>query len=101
MPEKMQGADLSRVALGKTRKGPDAVLLQIFVPYNPDQIHTPWRGIVTDRYTYARYEHEPWVLFDDKRDPDQLDNLAFRGEATGLRRKLDAKLEQLMNRHGD
>ena len=36
--ENMQGADLARVALGETTDGPDAVLLQIFVPFNPDQV---------------------------------------------------------------
>ena len=55
----MQGADLSRVALGQTTDGPEAVLLQIFVPFNPDGIATPWRGIITKDHTYARYENAP------------------------------------------
>ena len=41
VPANMQGADLSRVALGETTKGPEAVLLQIFVPFNPDGIAKP------------------------------------------------------------
>lgn len=101
IPKEMQGADLSRVALGETTEGPEAVLLQIFVPFNPDGIAKPWRGIITPTHTYARHEHEPWVLFDDKDDPDQMKNLAADPSADGLRTKLDAQLTALMKKHGD
>ncbi len=96
VPKAFQGADLSRVALGQTTAGPDAVLLQIFVPFRPDAITTPWRGIITDRYTYARFEKEPWVLFDNQRDPAQMNNLAAEPAHAKLRAELDAKLIALM-----
>ena len=101
VPAHMQGADLSRVALGQTTAGPDAVLLQIFVPFRPDQITAPWRGLITDRYTYARYENAPWVLFDNQRDPAQMTNLAADPAHTALRSDLDAKLAALMASKGD
>jgi arylsulfatase A-like enzyme len=101
VPKDMQGADLSRVALGETTDGPEAVLLQIFVPFNPDGIATPWRGIITKDHTYARYEDAPWVLFDDKTDPHQVKNLAEDPAAKDLREKLDAQLAALMKRNGD
>lgn len=96
VPANFQGADLSRVALGQTTAGPDAVLLQIFVPFNPDGIATPWRGVITDRYTYARYENAPWVLFDNRADPWQMTNLAADPAHARLRAELDAKLAALM-----
>jgi arylsulfatase A-like enzyme len=101
VPPHLQGADLSRVALGQTTAGPDAVLLQIFVPYRPDQITTPWRGLITDRYTYARYENAPWVLFDNQRDPAQVTNLATDPAHAKLRAELDAKLAALMTSKRD
>lgn len=101
VPKDMQGADLSRVVLGETTDGPEAVLLQIFVPFHPDGITTPWRGIITKGYTYARYENEPWVLFDDKADPHQMKNLAADPGAKDLREKLDAQLAALMKKNGD
>jgi arylsulfatase A-like enzyme len=101
VPQTMQGADLSPVALGETTAGPDAVLLQIFVPFNPDGIATPWRGIITADHTYARFEREPWVLFDDKADPHQMKNLAADPSAIDLREKLDAQLTALMKKNGD
>jgi arylsulfatase A-like enzyme len=101
VPDNMQGTDLSRVALGETTDGPDAVLLQIFVPFHPDQIAKPWRGIVTARYTYARFEQEPWVLFDRQLDPAEMHNLAADPAHAELQRQLDGQLAALMRRHGD
>ena len=101
VPPEMQGADLSRVARGETEEGPDAVLLQIFVPFNPDGIARPWRGLITREHTYARFEDAPWVLFDDQADPRQQRNLAADPSAVAVRERLDARLAELMRRHGD
>lgn len=101
VPKVIQGADLSGVALGKTTEGPEAVLMQIFVPYQPDQIVKPWRGLVTASHTYARYEDEPWLLFDDVKDPHQMTNLATDPASAELREKLDAQLAALMKKNGD
>jgi arylsulfatase A-like enzyme len=101
IPDSMQGSDLSRVALGQTTDGPDAVLLQIFVPYHPDGITRPWRGIVTADHTYARFEDEPWVLFNQAIDPSQLQNLVGRPEHESLQKSLDRKLAELMKSKGD
>lgn len=101
VPGDMQGEDLSLVALGLTTDGPDAVLLQIFVPFNPGGIAAPWRGIITRDHTYARHENAAWVLFDDKADPHQMNNLVTDPAAADLREKLDAQLAALMKKNGD
>ena len=77
------------------------MLLQIFVPFNSDQVAKPWRGIVTADHTYARYEGEPWLLFDHERDPSQLHNLSATPNRPQLERELDDKLAALMQKHGD
>lgn len=101
VPEAMQGTDLSRVALGETTGGPDAVLLQIFVPFSPDQVERPWRGLRTARYTYARFEDGPWLLFDNPQDPWQMHNLAAEPSAAKVRGQLDQQLAALMEKTGD
>ncbi|HEX3870865.1 MAG TPA: sulfatase [Pirellulales bacterium] len=101
VPSAMQGSDLSRVVCGETTDGPEAVLLQIFVPFNPDQVAKPWRGIVTADHTYARFEDEPWVLFDDRNDPAQLHNLVDDATHAALQRDLDERLAKLMRKYGD
>jgi arylsulfatase A-like enzyme len=101
IPSRMQGADLSKVALGLTTKGPEAVLLQLFVPFTPDGVSRPWRGIVTANHTYARFKDEPWVLFDHNADPHQSRNLAPDPGSQELRETLESQLAALMERHGD
>ena len=100
-PKHMQGADLSAVALGRTTRGPEAVLLQIFVPFAGDAIERGWRGIVTERYTYARFEQEPWVLFDNRNDRSQKKNLAADPQHAALRQQLDERLAALMREKRD
>jgi arylsulfatase A-like enzyme len=57
---------------------------------------TPWRGIKTTRYTYARNTQGPWVLFDDIRDPYQQDNLiGVPGMANLAERLDDVLLDQM------
>lgn len=101
VPAHMQGADLSAVARGKTQAGPDAVLLQIFVPFAGDAIEKPWRGIITDRHTYARFEDEPWVLFDNHADRWQQRNFAHDPSQAALRQRLDDRLAALMREQRD
>jgi arylsulfatase A-like enzyme len=101
VPAQMKGADLSRVALGETKSGPEAVLFQIFVPYNPDHISKPWRGLRTARYTYACYADGPWLLFDNEQDPWQMRNLVYEPQHAELARQLDQQLAALMKAKGD
>jgi hypothetical protein len=50
---------------------------------------------------YARYEHEPWVLYDLERDPHELQNLASDPAAREVRTALEAKLDAWMSKTGD
>ncbi len=50
----------------------------------------PWRGVRTERYTYARHEDRPWLLYDNESDPYQLENLVGRPEHAGLQAQLSA-----------
>lgn len=101
IPKQMQGTDLSAVVRGETTEGPDAVFLQLFVPFPGDQVPEGWRGIITQSHTYARFENRPWVLFDDRADPHQLNNLAEDPNSAPLRERLDTQLNELMKQFGD
>jgi arylsulfatase A-like enzyme len=98
IPKSMQGADLTRLVSGSTERGPDEAFLQIFGPYHGDGTEAGWRGVRTSRYTYARYADKPWVLYDNHRDPDQLEN---RIGDRALVARLESRVAAWMKRTGD
>ena len=101
VPREMQGADLSKLALGRARSGPESAFFQIFGPYQGDGTEDGWRGVRTRRFLYARYRSRPWVLYDLEKDPYELNNLAEDPAAAPLRREMEGKLSAWMRRTGD
>jgi arylsulfatase A-like enzyme len=98
IPRSMQGADLTRLMTGSTERGPGEAFLQIFGPFRGDGTEAGWRGVRTQRYTYARYADRPWVLYDNERDPDQLDN---RIGDRALVARMERRVAAWMSRTGD
>ena len=72
-----------------TGHGRDAVLLEVF-----DRRHA-FTGVRTRRYTYAEYESGQRELYDLRKDPEQLDNLARGNGRASLRRRLADQLAAL------
>ncbi len=101
VPREMQGADLTRLALGRGRGGPESAYFQIFGPYQGDGTADGWRGVRTRRFMYARYRSRPWVLYDLEKDPYEMNNLAEDPAAAPVRREMERKLEGWMRRTGD
>jgi arylsulfatase A-like enzyme len=101
IPGHIQGTDLSDVVLGKQVSGPESAYLQIFGPYQGDGTPRAWRGVVTGRYMYARWESEPWLLYDLENDPYELKNLATEPAASSIRREMNERLADWMKRVGD
>ncbi|MCX6327406.1 MAG: DUF4976 domain-containing protein [Bacteroidia bacterium] len=64
---------------------------------------TPWRGVRTKRYTYARKSDTktPWMLFDNEKDPYQYHNLVNDMNYANLVKKLDDKTNELLVKAGD
>lgn len=60
-----------------------------------------YRGLRTDRYTYARDHRGPWLLYDNSADPFQLNNLVGRREAAELQGELDRRLSGRLAETGD
>ena len=102
-PSNVQGASLSPFALGKKAREPESVFLQDILPCGQAVSTgiTPWRGVRTKRYTYARRRKEGWVLYDNQKDPDQLNNLIDRPEAKKLQAEMEAELQKWLKRTGD
>lgn len=100
--EGVQGADRSALVLSDDAAGADAVLLMDLISADESRIQElpEWRGLRTDRYTYAqRRNGDDWVLFDNEQDPFQLTNLIGTAASAAIRddlaRTLDQRLAEL------
>lgn len=101
VPKAVQGTDLSPIILGKGGKKPEAVLLQRIAGIDTKNRIGPWRGVRTDRYTYARGMNKGYVLFDNEKDPYQINNLIDKPEAKELQAKMEALLQKMLKKAGD
>ncbi|MFP6583913.1 MAG: sulfatase [Candidatus Hydrogenedentota bacterium] len=60
-----------------------------------------FRGVRTSRYTYAVLEDGPWLLFDNEKDPYQMNNLIDAAEATEEKSRLHALVKQWLAEYND
>jgi arylsulfatase A-like enzyme len=100
-PPEMQGTDLSPVLLDKTDEGPESVFFQIFGPFEAGGVKAGWRGVRTGRYMYARYQSQPWLLYDLQADPYELKNLVKDSASVSVRKEMEKKLAAWMKETGD
>ncbi|GAB3758507.1 sulfatase family protein [Microlunatus parietis] len=62
-----------------------------------DQGIGEWRGLITEDVTYARtVDGRPWLLYDDRNDPWQQDNLVEAPDAAARVATADAELAALL-----
>ena len=105
-PAEMSGLDLSPRLLAPEHGGraggpaPESVYAQSYTPTEQGEF-PPWRGVRTERHTYARREDGPWLLYDNESDPFQNDNLAGKPEHAALESELDALTMDWFERTGD
>lgn len=88
VPDSVQGHD----AFEGSRPG--SALLSLPVPVWEARRYgfAEYRGLRSERYTYVRSIHGPWLLYDNQRDPYQMHNLCGKAEHAGLQRQLDNSL---------
>jgi len=60
-----------------------------------------WRGARTKTHTYAEHKGVPWLLFDNIKDPTQINNLVNQEEYADIQADLKAKLYDLLEESGD
>ena len=105
-PEGVSGLDLSAHLLSPEHGGrpdgeaPESVYAQSYTPTERSEFPA-WRGVRTARYTYARHESEPWLLYDNETDPFQLENLVGKEEHAELQARLDGLTMEWFERTGD
>ncbi|HRW10587.1 MAG TPA: sulfatase [Caldilineaceae bacterium] len=104
IPDTVEGLDFSGHLAGGVAPSDGAALIECIHPI-ADWWHglggKEYRGMRTARYTYARALEGPWLLYDNVRDPYQLENLVDNPEHAALVRELDAVLQRKLDALGD
>ncbi|MBN1642206.1 MAG: sulfatase [Anaerolineae bacterium] len=105
VPEGVEGLDYSRYVRGGRNPSDGAALLMCPQPFGQwtAQRHggREYRGLRTVRYTYTRSLDGPWLLYDNERDPYQMENLVGDPAHADLVRELDAWLQRRLDALGD
>ena len=101
IPKTIEGEDLSALVSGGRENGDRAAVIMSVSPFS-GSLKTPYRGIRTARYTYVRKPDGPWLLYDNEKDPWQMNNLVAAQEPSTLQKKLDEQLQaELKKIHDD
>lgn len=104
IPETVEGRDWSGVIRsGETPEDAPALIMCIspFGEWIRDRGGKEFRGVRTQRYTYTMDRQGPWQLFDNDRDPYQMNNLVNRPDMNALQSGLEAQLTGLLRERND
>ncbi|MHC4110550.1 MAG: sulfatase family protein [Planctomycetota bacterium] len=104
IPGTVEGADFSNVIRGIRKQKDNAALISCQSPFGQwtrTRGGREYRGIRTSRYTYVRDLKGPWLLFDNKQDPYQLNNLCNKPEHSELQKKMEAVLSKKLKQTND
>jgi len=104
VPVTVEGTDYSPYLLGKEKPRTTAVLIMCPVPFHQWSFENggrEYRGVRTERYTYARDLKGPWLLFDNDQDPYQLNNQINQPEYFEIQKELEEELNRLLKKTGD
>lgn len=102
VPPGFDGENITDILLGKKRDTREAALVTCIQPFGEwrrSRGGKEFRGLITKQYTYARDLSGEWLLFDNVKDPYQLNNLtdnkAYQSVAQKLNKSLAVELARL------
>jgi arylsulfatase A-like enzyme len=104
VPDSVQGRDYSKLMLGKEKEEAEsAALLNLPASFSVIRRHgcAEYRGLRTARYTFVRSIHGPWLLYDNRVDPYQKQNLIGNSRYRDLQARLERQLDQRLRAAGD
>ncbi len=97
IPPSVQGVNLAAYLAGGKDPTDSASLILCPAPFgqwNRLLGGREYRAVRTTRYTYARDLKGPWLLFDNERDPYQMENLIGQAEHAALQVTLNETLDR-------
>jgi len=104
IPRTVEGLDYSRCLRGGRAPGDGAAVMMCVTPFGEWERRNggrEYRGLRTASHTYVRDLRGPWLLFDDRSDPYQTNNLVNQPQSAKLQRQLDRQLRRKLTARGD
>jgi arylsulfatase A-like enzyme len=104
IPATVQGDDFSALIRGASAPEDNPVLFACLSPFGEwtrDKGGREYRGVRTRRHSFVRDLQGPWLLYDNDKDPFQLDNLVNKPAHAGLQAELDSALHKLLDKTHD
>ena len=104
VPDTVEGHDFAPFLRGEAAAPETAALIELpacFHQYAYYRGGRDWRGLRTARYTYVIHRDGPWMLYDNDRDPYQLENLVGHPDYADVQAVLDADLRRRLAARGD
>lgn len=100
VPESVEGKSMAQAITNPDAFADKAAVVMSVSPFdNPE--NDEYRGIYTSRYTYIENLEGPWLMYDNEKDPYQMNNLVDKPEYEGLLKELDSILSEKLNMIGD
>jgi len=104
IPDSVEGVDFSKHICGEDNPADDTALL--LCPHPFGQWLRPnggreYRGLRTKRYTYCRDLNGPWLLYDNEKDPYQLNNFVSSLDHNEILKSLNELLSKKLEETND
>jgi len=101
IPKSIEGYDLSGIMTDPSKDPERAALYMNPCPFGIAYPSDEYRAIRTASYTYVKTPKGPSMLFDNQKDPTQVQNLLNHQEMKEVQADLDKKLTEELSRIGD
>jgi arylsulfatase A-like enzyme len=101
IPETIEGYDLSKIMKSPSSDPERAALFMNLAPFGVMYEMDEYRAVRTASYTYVKTPAGPSMLFDNRKDPYQMNNLVNEEAFSEIKAKLDRKLLQELERIGE
>jgi len=104
VPDTAEGEDYSGVLTGREKAGNDAALIMCPQPFGQWIRRIggrEFRGVRTRRYTYTRDLNGPWLLYDNAKDPYQMNNLCNKTKYARVQKQMEAILARKLKETND
>lgn len=100
IPREVDGADLSRVILGKEKDSRQKVLIGSYTShwdfFQTGTRWPEWRGLRTKQYTYCKWLTGEEELYDNTEDPFQMNNLAAGAAEMPVLKRMRSRLKDFL-----